>query len=99
METCPELAFLAIDPKIQIIAPWRVPEFYKRFQGRNDLLDYAESTGIPVTSTKAKPYSMDDNIAHCRCFTAYCFLIRLFSGLRDISWQFLLYCLCLSTYL
>ncbi|OCL08218.1 argininosuccinate synthase-like protein [Glonium stellatum] len=60
-----ELAFLAIDPKIQVIAPWRIPEFYNRFQGRNDLLDYADATGIPVTSTKAKPYSMDDNIAHC----------------------------------
>ena len=37
---------------------WRDPEFFKRFQGRNDLLDYAEKMGIPVTSTKAKPYSM-----------------------------------------
>ncbi|KAI9836753.1 MAG: hypothetical protein M1837_003241 [Sclerophora amabilis] len=60
-----ELAFLAINPKIQVVAPWRIPEFYNRFQGRNDLLDYAAATGIPVTSTKAKPYSMDDNIAHC----------------------------------
>ncbi|KAG5913765.1 Argininosuccinate synthase [Claviceps africana] len=34
-------------------------------QGRNDLLDYAAEEGIPVTSTKAKPYSMDDNLAHC----------------------------------
>jgi len=25
----------------------------------------ARATGLPVTSTKAKPYSMDDNIAHC----------------------------------
>ncbi|OLN95730.1 Argininosuccinate synthase [Colletotrichum chlorophyti] len=42
--------------------------------GRNDLLDYAAEKGIsalnlffsiPVTSTKAKPYSMDDNLAHC----------------------------------
>jgi len=60
-----ELAFLAINPKIQIIAPWRIPEFCSRFQGRSQLLDYAAATGIPVTSTKAKPYSMDDNIAHC----------------------------------
>jgi len=60
-----ELAFLAIDPKIKIIAPWRMPEFFSRFQGRNDLLDYASQTGIPVTSTKAKPYSMDDNLVHC----------------------------------
>ncbi|OAA65849.1 argininosuccinate synthase [Niveomyces insectorum RCEF 264] len=60
-----ELAFLTIDPTIKIIAPWRMPEFFNRFQGRLDLLDYASSTGIPVTSTKAKPYSMDDNLAHC----------------------------------
>ncbi|KAF2839982.1 argininosuccinate synthase [Patellaria atrata CBS 101060] len=60
-----ELAFLAIDPKIKIIAPWRLPEFFEKFEGRQALLDYAEHSGIPVTSTKAKPYSMDDNIAHC----------------------------------
>jgi argininosuccinate synthase len=63
--TCSELAFLAINPKIQVIAPWRIPEFYNRFHGRSDLLLYAAATGIPVTSTKAKPYSVDDNIAHC----------------------------------
>ncbi|CAI0650538.1 unnamed protein product [Colletotrichum noveboracense] len=34
-------------------------------QGRNDLLDYAAEKGIPVSSTKAKPFSMDDNFAHC----------------------------------
>jgi argininosuccinate synthase len=60
-----EMAFLAIDPKIKIIAPWRLPKFFKKFDGRQALLDYAAQTGIPVTSTKAKPYSMDDNIAHC----------------------------------
>jgi argininosuccinate synthase len=59
------LAFLAIDPKIKIIAPWRISKFIERFQGRNDLLAYAEEKGIPVTSTKAKPYSMDDNLTHC----------------------------------
>jgi argininosuccinate synthase len=61
-----EMAFLAIDPKIKIIAPWRLPKFFQKFDGRQALLDYAAQTGIPVTSTKAKPYSMDDNIAHCR---------------------------------
>jgi argininosuccinate synthase len=60
-----ELAFLTINPKIKIIAPWRMPEFFERFQGRNDLLSFAAETNIPVTSTKAKPYSMDDNLAHC----------------------------------
>ena len=42
-----------------------MPAFFERFQGRNDLLEYASAKGIPVTSTKAKPYSMDDNLAHC----------------------------------
>ena len=39
--------------------------FYNRFKGRNDLLDYAAEKGIPVTSTKSKPWSMDENLAHC----------------------------------
>lgn len=59
-----ELAFLTIQPSIKIIAPWRDPKFFNRFQGRNDLLDYAAATDIPVTSTKAKPWSMDANLAH-----------------------------------
>ena len=60
-----ELAFYALQPSIRVIAPWRLPEFYERFAGRNDLLDYAASSGVPVTSTKAKPWSMDENLAHC----------------------------------
>ncbi len=60
-----ELAFYAIQPSIKIIAPWRESRFFNRFKGRNDLLDYAAETGIPVTSTKAKPWSMDANLAHC----------------------------------
>ncbi|TIC91876.1 Argininosuccinate synthase [Colletotrichum higginsianum] len=59
------LAFDTINPSIKVLAPWRLPEFYQRFQGRNDLIDYAAEKGIPVTSTKAKPYSMDDNFTHC----------------------------------
>jgi argininosuccinate synthase len=42
-----------------------MPVFYERFAGRNDLLDYAAKTGIPVSSTKSKPWSMDENLAHC----------------------------------
>jgi argininosuccinate synthase len=42
-----------------------MPVFYERFAGRNDLLDYAEKVGIPVSSTKSKPWSMDENLAHC----------------------------------
>ena len=60
-----ELAFYALQPSIKVIAPWRIPEFYTRFAGRNDLLDYASQQNIPVTSTKSKPWSMDENLAHC----------------------------------
>jgi argininosuccinate synthase len=60
-----ELAFYALQPSIKVIAPWRLPEFYDRFAGRNDLLEYAAQAGIPVSSTKAKPWSMDENLAHC----------------------------------
>ncbi|KAK3171486.1 argininosuccinate synthetase [Lepraria neglecta] len=58
-----ELAFYALQPSIKVIAPWRDPTFYKRFAGRKDLLDYAAEKGIPVTSTKSKPWSMDENLA------------------------------------
>ncbi|KAF8477200.1 argininosuccinate synthase [Kalaharituber pfeilii] len=60
-----ELGFYALKPDIKVIAPWRIPEFYNRFQGRNDLLDYAAEKGVPVSQTKAKPWSMDENMAHC----------------------------------
>ncbi|EHL03174.1 putative Argininosuccinate synthase [Glarea lozoyensis 74030] len=60
-----ELGFYALQPSIKVIAPWRMPVFYERFAGRNDLLDYAEKVGIPVSSTKSKPWSMDENLAHC----------------------------------
>ncbi|KEF52737.1 argininosuccinate synthase [Exophiala aquamarina CBS 119918] len=60
-----ELAFYALQPSIQVVAPWRIPEFYNTFKGRSDLLDYAAQKGIPVTSTKSKPWSMDENLAHC----------------------------------
>lgn len=60
-----ELAFYALQPDIKVYAPWRDPVFYNRFQGRNDLLSYAAEKGIPVTSTKSKPWSMDENLAHC----------------------------------
>lgn len=60
-----ELAFYALQPSIKVIAPWRIPEFYEVFPGRDALLDYAAKKGIPVTSTKSKPWSMDENLAHC----------------------------------
>ena len=59
-----ELTFAALDPTLQSVVPWRDPTFYNRFRGRSDLLDYAASKGLPVVQTKAKPYSMDENMFH-----------------------------------
>ena len=66
-----ELAFYALQPSIQVIAPWRIPEFYERFQGRNDLLDFAAQQGIPVTSTKSKPWSLVSSVV-CRRMRQLC---------------------------
>lgn len=59
-----ELGCYALCPEIQVIAPWRQPEFYNRFKGRQDLLDYAAAKNIPVAQTKAKPWSTDENLFH-----------------------------------
>lgn len=59
-----ELAFYALQPSIQVIAPWRLPVFYERFAGRADLLKFAAEKGIPVVQTSAKPWSTDENLFH-----------------------------------
>uniref|UniRef100_A0A671YSJ6 Argininosuccinate synthase n=1 Tax=Sparus aurata TaxID=8175 RepID=A0A671YSJ6_SPAAU len=48
----------------KIIAPWRIPEFYNRFRGRTDLMEYAQKHGIPVPVTPKAPWSMDANLMH-----------------------------------
>ncbi|KAK0715611.1 argininosuccinate synthase [Lasiosphaeris hirsuta] len=60
-----ELAFAACNPSLKVIAPWRMPEFISKFQGRQDLLKYAADNNIPVSSTPKTPWSMDDNLVHC----------------------------------
>ena len=55
-----ELGFMALDPHLKIIAPWRTWDF----RGREDLMAYARSKGIPVPVTKEKPYSSDRNLLH-----------------------------------
>lgn len=59
-----ELSAYSLDPKIKVIAPWRLPEFCHKFQGRNDLLEYAKNHGIPVSASPKSPWSMDANIMH-----------------------------------
>ena len=55
-----ELTYFALKPGIAIIAPWR--EW--TLKGREELIDYAAKHRIPVTATKAKPYSTDRNLLH-----------------------------------
>ncbi|WP_319574027.1 argininosuccinate synthase [uncultured Desulfobacter sp.] len=59
-----ELSYYALNPAIKVIAPWKNPDFLNAFQGRSDLLAYAEKHGIPTKQTAAKPYSEDDNLLH-----------------------------------
>jgi len=59
-----ELTCYALYPEVKIIAPWRIPEFYNRFQGRADLMEYAQKHSIPVPVTPQAPWSMDANLMH-----------------------------------
>ncbi|MBD3307411.1 argininosuccinate synthase, partial [candidate division KSB3 bacterium] len=56
--------YYALNPKITIISPWKTREFLDQFEGRSDLLAYAEKMGIPVKATLKKPYSEDENLMH-----------------------------------
>jgi argininosuccinate synthase len=55
-----ELTAMAMDPRVQVIAPWREWDL----KSRSDCIEYAEKRGIPVTATKEKPYSTDRNLFH-----------------------------------
>jgi argininosuccinate synthase len=55
-----EMTYLALNPKLTIIAPWRVWDL----NSRTKLMAYAKQHGIPVPVTKEKPYSSDENLLH-----------------------------------
>ena len=57
-----ELAYYALEPEIQVIAPWREWEL----DSRTKLLDYAEKHQIPIAKDKRgeAPYSTDANLLH-----------------------------------
>jgi argininosuccinate synthase len=57
-----ELTFAALAPELTVLAPWRDPAW--TFQGRGDMIAYANRHGIPVTATAEKPYSTDRNLLH-----------------------------------
>lgn len=59
-----QLAAEALNPDIQIVAPWRNPAFRARFPGRTEMIAYCEEKRIPVKASLAKPYSSDENCLH-----------------------------------
>jgi argininosuccinate synthase len=59
-----ELTYMALDPRLQIIAPWKIDAFREKFPGRAEMIAYCEKNKIPVTASLKKPYSMDRNLLH-----------------------------------
>ena len=55
-----ELTYLALNPRLRIIAPWRIWDL----NSRTKLMAYAEQHNIPIPVTKEKPYSSDENLLH-----------------------------------
>ena len=57
-----ELGAYALDPDIQVIAPWRIWDL----NSREVLMDYCEKNQIPVDFKQGEksPYSMDANLLH-----------------------------------
>ena len=72
-----ELSYYALNPNIRVVAPWKIPEFYKKYPGRTELLAYAEKYGIPVKASKEQPWSSDENLMH----------ISFESGMLEDPWQ------------
>jgi argininosuccinate synthase len=68
-----ELTYMALNPKLQIIAPWRMWDL----NSRTKLMTYAERHGIPVPVTREKPYSSDENLLH----------ISFEGGILEDPWQ------------
>ena len=57
-----ELGYHYFDPKIKIIAPWRL----WKLKSRTDLINYAKKNNIHIPKDKkgAPPFSIDDNLFH-----------------------------------
>lgn len=68
-----ELSYLAIDPNIKIIAPWREWDL----NSRSALMAFAEQHSIKVPTTHAKPFSTDRNLLH----------ISFEGGLLEDPWE------------
>jgi argininosuccinate synthase len=59
-----ELTANALAPRLQVIAPWRDESYREQFPGRQEMIEYCASKGIPIQASAKKPYSMDRNLLH-----------------------------------
>jgi len=57
-----ELTYMALDPSLKIIAPWKDPRW--TMHSREDCIAYARAHGIPIAQSKKKIFSEDRNIWH-----------------------------------
>jgi len=57
-----ELTYMAIDPALKIVAPWKDPKF--TLTSRESAVDYAKEHKIPIEQSKKKIYSRDRNLWH-----------------------------------
>jgi argininosuccinate synthase len=57
-----ELTYMALDPSLKIIAPWKDPNF--KLTSREAAVDYAKLHKIPIEQSKKKIYSRDRNLWH-----------------------------------
>ena len=55
-----ELTAMALDPRLQVIAPWREWDI----RSREDAIAYAQARNIPISSTLKSIYSRDRNLWH-----------------------------------
>ncbi|MFO1447998.1 MAG: argininosuccinate synthase [Opitutaceae bacterium] len=59
-----ELTYMALAPRLQILAPWKIDTFRELFPGRAEMIAYCAKHKIPVEASLKKPYSMDRNLLH-----------------------------------
>jgi argininosuccinate synthase len=57
-----ELTYMAMNPRLQIIAPWKDPKW--NIRSREDAIEYGLARNVPLTVTKKKIYSEDGNLWH-----------------------------------
>jgi argininosuccinate synthase len=57
-----ELTYMALNPELQIIAPWKDPKW--NLNSREACIEYAESRNVPISQSKKRIYSEDRNIWH-----------------------------------